>query len=179
MTKNAEAHRVDRPPLRLSQIKVATGSGFSIVENLKNSLSTTEVILAEVETMAANAGIFQFIRQGAGVLAILCLLAPTASADCARDSYGEIYCGGGRCLQDRKGTIWCSRAYEGGAEKTRDGSVLCGKGQCAKDSSGQIFCSSVVGGAALKDSQGRVRCYSQCEPATAAQCENTRAGVAG
>ncbi len=167
------------PPLRLSQIKVPTGSGFSLVENLKSSLLTTGVILAEDETMTANAGIFQRIRQSAKLLAILCLLAPAASADCVRNSYGEVYCGGGRCLQDRNGTVWCSRAYEGGAEKTRDGSVLCGKGQCAKNSSGQIFCSSVVGGAALKDSRGRVRCYGQCEPATAAQCENTRADSAG
>ncbi len=166
-------------PVRLSQIKVFTGSGVSLVENLKHSLLTAGINLAGVEIMTANAGIFQRICQSAGLLAILCLLAPAASADCARDFYGEVYCGGGRCLQDRNGTIWCSRAYEGGAEKTREGSVLCGKGQCAKNSSGQIFCSSVVGGAALKDSRGRVRCYGQCEPATAAQCENTRAGSAG
>lgn len=163
----------------LSQIKVPTGSGFSLVENLKRSLFTNGVISAEDETMAVDARISQRIRQSAGLLAILCLLAPAASADCAKDFYGEVYCGGGRCLQDRNGTIWCSRAYEGGAEKNREGSVLCGKGQCVRDSSGQIYCSSVVGGAALKDSRGRVRCYGRCEPATTAQCENTRAGVGG
>jgi hypothetical protein len=117
----------------------------------------------------------RFLCRGTGLLAILCLLAPTASADCARDAYGEVYCGAGRCTLDRNGTVWCSRYYEGGVERTRDGVVVCGKGQCAKNSRGQIFCSSVVGGSVLKDSQGRVRCYGRCEHPSVAQCENTRA----
>ncbi|HSS63791.1 MAG TPA: hypothetical protein VLS27_05110 [Gammaproteobacteria bacterium] len=129
--------------------------------------------------MTANARILQLMRQGAGLLATLCLLAPAASADCARDSYGEVYCGGGRCLNDRGGNIWCARAYKGGADRTWDGKVLCGKGECARDSRGQIFCSSAVGGSVLKDSRGQVRCYGRCEPATAAECENTRADSGG
>jgi len=47
---------------------------------------------------------------------------------------------------------------------------------CVKDIHGQVFCSSEVGGAALVDSHGRVRCYGHCEPGTADNCENTRAG---
>jgi hypothetical protein len=129
--------------------------------------------------MTAKAWLLQFIRRGTGLLAILWLLAPAASADCATDAYGEAYCGGGRCIRDHDGTVWCSRYYQGGAQTTRDGRVLCGKGQCAKSTRGEIFCSSVVGGAVLKDSKGRVRCQGRCEAATAAQCENTPADSAG
>lgn len=120
----------------------------------------------------------QFIRRGAGLLVTLWLLAPVVFADCAKNSVGEVYCGAGRCLNDRNGTIWCSRFYEGDAQITLKGAVLCGKGQCAQTLRGEIFCSSVVGGAAVKDSKGRVRCYGQCERATAAHCEHTRADSA-
>lgn len=119
------------------------------------------------------------MRRGIGLLAMLWLLAPTASADCAKDINGEVYCGGGRCIQDREGVVWCSRYYEGDAQSTRDGSVLCGKGQCEKDTHGELFCSSERGGSVLKDSQGRVRCYGRCERATAEQCESTRADSSG
>lgn len=129
--------------------------------------------------MTINARLVQPIRKGAGLLAILWLLAPAAVADFAKDINGEIYCGGGRCIRDYNGTVWCSRFYTGDALMTRDGSVLCGKGKCAKDLHGQIFCSSQVGGAVLKDSRGRVRCYGRCERATAAHCENTRADSSG
>lgn len=106
-------------------------------------------------------------------------MAATASADCVEDIQGEVYCGAGHCKVDRKGTVWCSRHYEGGAVTTLYGQVLCGKGQCATRSDGEIFCSSEVGGGALTDSRGRVRCYGQCEPATVDNCENTRAGSSG
>jgi hypothetical protein len=106
-----------------------------------------------------------------GLLAIW-LLAPAASADCARDSKGEVYCGGGRCLRDPGGTVWCARQYEGDAQLTREGVVLCGKGRCEKNSRGEIWCSSEPGGAVLKDSQGRVRCYGRCERATVELCES-------
>ena len=96
------------------------------------------------------------IRRRAELLAILCLLAPAALADCAKDLNGEVYCGAGRCARDQAGTIWCSRFFEGGAQTTRDRRVLCGKGQCAKSIRGEIFCSSEVGGAVLKDSYGKV-----------------------
>ncbi len=129
--------------------------------------------------MTVNARTVRLVRQGAGLLTILCLLAPTAAADCARDAYGEVYCGAGRCMHDRNGTVWCSRYYEGGVERTRDGAAVCGKGQCAKNSRGQIFCSSVVGGAVAIDSKGRVRCYGRCERPIVAQCENSRAGAGG
>lgn len=112
-------------------------------------------------------------------IAILTLTGAAASADCATDAYGEVYCGGGRCTRDHAGLVWCSRFYQGGVETSRDGTVVCGRGQCAKTSRGEIFCSSVVGGAVLKDSKGRVRCMGQCERANSAMCENTRADSAG
>ncbi len=113
-----------------------------------------------------------------GIIA-LTIIGFAASADCTTDAYGKVYCGGGRCSRDQNGAVWCSRFYQGGAQKTRDGRVLCGKGQCAKSIRGEIFCSSVVGGAVLKDSKGRVRCAGQCERATSEHCENTRADSAG
>jgi hypothetical protein len=112
-----------------------------------------------------------------GWLLVMVLLMPgTASADCAKDLSGEVYCGAGQCAVDRKGIVWCSKYYDGDAELTMDGRVLCGKGRCAKRSDGKAFCSSEVGGAVLMDSRGHVRCYGQCEPATADMCEHTRAG---
>jgi hypothetical protein len=115
----------------------------------------------------------RIVCRGGVLLAALCLLAPASSADCSKDSSGEIYCGGGRCLTDRQGTVWCSRFYDGDAQPTRDGSVLCGKGDCAKDSRGEIFCSSEKGGAVARDSEGRVRCYGRCERATAENCDSS------
>jgi len=113
------------------------------------------------------------------VLLVMALLMSTiTSADCVKDLRGEVYCGAGRCIVDSKGTVWCSRYHDGDAEITSDGHVLCGKGQCAKGSDGQVFCSSQAGGAVLIDGRGRVRCYGQCEPATADECENTRAQTA-
>jgi hypothetical protein len=70
---------------------------------------------------------------------------------------------------------WHGGHYEGDAEITLDGQVLCGKGQCATDIAGNVFCSSEIGGAVLIDSDGHVNCYGRCEPATAENCENTRA----
>jgi hypothetical protein len=128
--------------------------------------------------MIANAGPSRCFSR-IGLLVITSLLAAITSADCAKDLRGEVYCGAGRCIVDSKGTVWCSRHYDGDAEITLDGQVLCGKGQCAKDSDGQVFCSSEVGGAVLIDSRGRVRCYGRCEPATADECENIRADSAG
>ena len=110
------------------------------------------------------------------VLFVTALLASAiTSADCVKDSRGEVYCGAGRCIIDSEGTVWCSRHYDGDAQITLDGRVLCGKGQCARGGNGRVFCSSEVGGAVLIDSRGNVRCYGQCEPATADKCENTRA----
>jgi hypothetical protein len=129
--------------------------------------------------MAVNTRLIQLIHSAIGSLAILWVLAPAASADCAKDVRGEVYCGGGRCIADRKGTVWCSRFYKGDAESTQDGRAVCGKGQCAKDLRGRVFCSSVVGGAVLIDSWGRVRCYRRCERATTEQCEHTPADSSG
>ncbi len=116
---------------------------------------------------------------GIGLLAMALLMPAITPADCLRDSRGEVYCGAGRCIFDTKGSVWCSRHYDGDVQITLDGQVLCGKGQCAKDSGGQIFCSSEPGGAVLIDSRGRVRCYGQCEPGSADECETTRADSAG
>jgi hypothetical protein len=125
--------------------------------------------------MTVNPSPIRLRLTGVSILATLWLLAAAASADCAKDRNGEVYCGGGQCLPDKDGTVWCSRHWVGDAMKTRDGRVLCGKGECEKDKRGEIFCSSERGGAVLKDSEGRVRCYGQCERASAEQCENTRA----
>jgi hypothetical protein len=95
-----------------------------------------------------------------------------------KDRRGEVFCGAGRCLVDREGTVWCSRYPDGDAERMSDGRVLCGKGGCAKGSDGRAFCSSETGGAVLIDSRGRVRCYGRCEPATERNCEHTRADSA-
>ena len=125
--------------------------------------------------MAVDTRLIQLILGAIGSLAILWVLAPAASADCAKDVRGEVYCGGGSCKLDRRGDIWCSRSYKGGAGNTRDGRVVCGKGRCVQDSHGKVFCSSVVDGAVLIDRFGRVRCYGQCERATPEQCEHTPA----
>jgi len=127
--------------------------------------------------MVTNAGPSRFFSR-IGLLVMAMLMAAITSADCVKDSRGEVYCGAGRCIIDSKGTVWCSRHYDGDAQITLDGQVLCGKGRCAKGSDGQVFCSSEIGGAVLIDSRGRVRCYGQCEPATADECENTRADSA-
>ena len=129
--------------------------------------------------MTVNTRLLQLIRRSTGLLAILWLMSPAAPADCLRDTKGEVYCGEGRCMQARNRTIWCSRTYQGGAGMSRGGRVLCGKGQCAKTRRGEIYCSSVVGGVVLMDRKGRVRCQGRCERATEAQCESTRADIAG
>lgn len=125
--------------------------------------------------MMTTAGKSRFFS-GFGLLVMALLMATITSADCMKDLRGEVYCGAGRCIADSNGVIWCSRYHEGDAAITSDGQVLCGKGQCAKDINGQVFCSSEIGGAVLTDSHGRVRCYGHCQPATADNCENTRAG---
>lgn len=122
-----------------------------------------------VETAASR----RLSRLAAAVLTMS--LAAIASADCMRDLRGEVYCGAGRCLVDNEGKVWCSRHLDGDAEKTLDGRVLCGRGDCERDVEGEMFCSSVVAGAVLIDGRGRVRCYGECEPATAENCESTRA----
>jgi len=111
-----------------------------------------------------------------GLFVMVLVIPSFISADCLKDSYGEVYCGAGRCLMDNKGKIWCSRYYDGDVVRTSTGELLCGKGQCTKRSNGRVFCSTEVGGTALLDSRGQVRCYGQCEPATEEMCENTRAG---
>jgi hypothetical protein len=110
-------------------------------------------------------------------LFVMGMVIPTfTSADCNKDRYGDVYCGAGKCMADVSGVVWCSRYYEGDAERMSDGSILCGKGHCMKRSDGRIFCSTAIGGTVLLDSRGDVRCYGQCEPATVEMCENTIAG---
>lgn len=110
------------------------------------------------------------------LLVVAALFATIVYADCMQDIRGEVYCGAGHCLVDGEGKVWCSRFYEGDADKTLDGQVLCGKGQCVRNRDGEILCSTEVGGAALIDNRGNARCYGQCEPASKAMCENTPAG---
>ncbi len=133
--------------------------------------------LTERKSMTSKVTSALLIRS-TGTLAIVLLSSPVAFAECASDLHGEVYCGGGCCIRDRKGIVGCARSYEGGAQTTRDESVLCGKGECAKSSRGQILCSSELGGAVLKDTRGRVRCYGRCERASAEQCVHIRAGGA-
>jgi len=115
----------------------------------------------------------------AAVGLVLCFLSGDAAADCAKDVRGEVYCGAGRCLADRDGTIWCSRFYNGGVAVTRDGAVVCGRGRCATDIHGRTYCSSELDGAVTIDIKGRVRCYGRCELASRALCEHTIAGSSG
>lgn len=110
-----------------------------------------------------------------GLLMMVLAIPLITSAECLKDHTGEVYCGAGRCLTDSDGIVWCSRYYNGHAERTSDGQVLCGKGQCMKQGDGLVFCSSEVGGAVTSDSRGQVRCYGQCEAATSEMCESTRA----
>ena len=113
------------------------------------------------------------------ILMMAVVLPTISSAECLKDRYGEVYCGAGQCLTNSNGTVWCSRYYNGAAERTSEGQVLCGKGQCTKRSDGTVFCSTEIGGAVLLDSNGNARCYGQCEPGTTEMCENTRAGSSG
>jgi hypothetical protein len=164
----------------LSQIKATRPLRIYLERQSRTCLSLLSIEKqTEDETMTASARILPYRPQGIGVIAMLFLLAPGAYADCARDSYGEVYCGGGQCQYDRNGIVWCSRYFLGGVARTRDGRVVCGKGQCATDLNGRIYCSSATGGSVVRDSRGRVRCYGRCEPATAEQCENTRADAGG
>lgn len=114
-----------------------------------------------------------------GAIALVLALASPAAADCAKDITGEVYCGGGRCIADREGTIWCASSHGGDVERLQDGTIVCGKGECAKDSRGRVFCSSEKDGAVLIDSSGSVRCYGRCEPASSALCERTKADSSG
>lgn len=106
------------------------------------------------------------------------LLSVQSRADCAMDLHGEVYCGGGRCLIDRSGKVWCARSRNGDAQKTLNGQVQCGIGQCQKDVKGRIHCSSEVDGAVMRDGRGRIRCYGNCQPASTANCEHTPAASA-
>ena len=102
-------------------------------------------------------------------------LSSLASADCLKDLRGEVFCGAGRCATDSNGKVWCSRHYEGDAQRTLDGRVVCGIGRCAADIRGDWFCSSEIGGAIVRDSRGRMRCYGECQPAAESNCEHTPA----
>jgi photosystem II stability/assembly factor-like uncharacterized protein len=113
------------------------------------------------------------------LLTVLAIGATCAIADCAKDLRGDVFCGGGRCVTDEAGIVWCARHDRGDALLTLNGEALCGVGQCARTPRGAIFCSSEIGGAAMLDARGNVRCYGRCEPATANQCENTPADSAG
>ncbi len=155
------------------QLRIAVSSRIGEFIHLEHG-DFDSVITESDLTMITNAGPSRFLSR-IGLLVIASLMVAVTSADCVLEMHGEVYCGAGRCIFDRKGTIWCSRYYDGDAEITSDGQVLCGKGQCAKDRDGQILCSSEVGGAVLIDTRGRVHCYGRCEPATADKCENTRA----
>lgn len=86
----------------------------------------------------------------------LCITATSASADCAPDSIG---------------TVYCSKYSGGGAEVDNIGTVYCGKGQCKRDSIGTIYCSKTLGGGAGVDSIGTVRCTGGCERGSSNMCE--------
>ena len=111
------------------------------------------------------------------LLVVLLMIPALAIADCLKDGHGKTYCGTGRCKADSTGTAWCSKYFEGDAERMPDGKVVCGKGQCMKGSDGSVICSTETSGSVIIDGNGNVRCDGQCEPASVENCETARASM--
>ena len=109
------------------------------------------------------------------VIASLLVVSPV-TAECVKDSKGEIFCGAGECTKDRKGEVWCSKFLMGDAVRNKSGQVVCGIGQCRTDNHGSVFCSSEQGGAVMKDRKGDIRCYGECVLALPENCESNTAG---
>jgi hypothetical protein len=110
-----------------------------------------------------------------GLAAVVCLGGPVA-ADCLKDRSGQVICGGGPCLRDIGGEVWCAQFRFGSIRRTINGETLCGKGQCVVTVNSEVICSAVEGGGALKQSDGTTRCQGGCEYASPALCERTSAG---
>lgn len=108
---------------------------------------------------------------------ILCLLIvpQTVFADCALDRFGDVYCGMGKCVQDKAGAIFCSKYQFGDAVVDKYGNAVCGKGQCLSSTEfNDYFCSTAEGGGAQLDSSGLVKCYKACEKASIEMCESEK-----
>ena len=103
----------------------------------------------------------------------IALAAAADAADCIKDQYGNVVCGGGQCATDQYGKILCAKAG-GGALRDRFGVVRCGTGMCATDDNGNVMCSSQPGGGAARDSYGKVQCLGACEEGREARCEAAR-----
>jgi hypothetical protein len=95
-----------------------------------------------------------------------------AQAACAKNRFGEVYCGRGDCALDSAGDVFCSKYQFGHAFLNKEGNVVCGKGQCAESVRFKDFyCSVVEGGGADRDRLGEPKCYGGCEKASALMCE--------
>jgi hypothetical protein len=97
----------------------------------------------------------------------------TALAECAKDRFGDVYCGRGACAQDLAGNVFCSKYQFGQAFLEENGKVVCGKGQCVESVKFQeFFCSVIENGGANRDRLGEPKCYGGCEKASELMCES-------
>src|SRR5262245_18264270 len=101
---------------------------------------------------------------------------PSASADCMKERSGEVICGGGPCLRDLYGVVYCAQFRFGSVLRTTRGETLCGRGQCVTTIRGEVICSAVEGGGAVRQSDVSVRCQGECEYASLELCERSSAG---
>ena len=100
---------------------------------------------------------------------IFVMVVGSSEADCIKNQNGEVVCGGGKCLADYLGKVFCTPAG-GDAVLDRFGKVKCGPGVCKKDSYSKIWCSKEPGGGAAVDSYGKVTCFGGCVEGSAAFC---------
>lgn len=103
------------------------------------------------------------------ILLAATFLAGNATADCRQDSNGNVRCGEGQCARDSYGKIYCASAG-GGAMKNRNGEVVCGVGYCAQDYLGKVWCSKKPEGGAAADAEGQVKSLGDCQRGAARLC---------
>jgi len=93
-----------------------------------------------------------------------------------KERSGEVICGGGPCVRDINGVVYCAQFRFGSVVRTTRGETLCGRGQCVTTIRGEVICSIVEGGGAVRQSDGSVRCQGECEYASLDLCERSSAG---
>jgi hypothetical protein len=109
------------------------------------------------------------------LIVLLLVLNQNLFAACERDRFGEVYCGLGKCAQDKEGHIFCSKYLHGDAINDKYGNVVCGKGQCLPSTDfNESFCSVIEGGGASSDREGHIKCYGGCEKASPTMCEQVK-----
>ncbi len=74
------------------------------------------------------------------------------------------------CAKDLTGHVYCSQFVAGTIVKDNVGNLVCGKGECRKDNAGNYKCSKVPGGGAEIDAVNDVLCLGGCEPASSSMC---------